>query len=789
MKKVFVFIVFSTVLFVAFGQKVVISGQVKDRSNDMALPGANVVIADSYTGTFSSVDGSFSLVTKLSFPIKIVVSYIGYTSDTLILNEAPKAGLQFLLQPATVVSNEIVIRAIKLGGQDIATYSNLTPRSIERINNGTDMPIMLENLPSVTTTSDAGAGIGYSAFRLRGTDQNRINVTINGVPYNDPESHIVYWVDVPDLASSSEEIQVQRGVGTSTNGSASFGGSINVSTHGYKPNPFAMLNFRAGSFGTLGTNAIFGTGLLNNHWIVDGRVSLLHSDGYIDRAYADLQSLQTNIAWYGKKSLLRMMVMHGRETTYQAWEGVPKDSLKTNRTYNPYSYENEIDKYVQNHFHLVLSNQHSLKWSSSATAFLITGNGFYEQYKENKQFSEYLLPDIIIGNDTIRRTDLIRRKMMDNYFYGLVFSANYDNQKRLQVNFGGNANKYSGDHFGKVIWMQYAGNSEINHEFYRNTGIKNDYSAYTKARYAIGKHTSLFADAQMRNVLYDVAGDEDDKRNFKIKKSFFFFNPKAGITHSFNKNSVYAYFGVAGREPNRYMMVDADSGKMPTREILYDYESGYIYAGDNWNLNLNLFYMHYRDQLVQTGEINDIGSAVYVNVPKSYRAGLEAIWDWKINKKLLFSGNTTYSVNKILDLTVFVDDWDTWVQRTEFYKSSDISFSPALTGSANFSYLIHNNLRLTLTGKYVSRQYIDNSSNIERSLDPYKVFNLSAEYIIKPKFVKEIAFRLSLRNIFSEEYETNAWAYRYYYGGQHYVLDGYFPQAYRNWLGSISIKF
>lgn len=789
MKKVVLFFSVFLIFNFCYSQKNVIKGFVYDKLNGSALPGANVVVENTYVGSFSSTDGSFEFSVKSGFPLTLLVSFIGYETDSVVLNSPTSASIRIELTPKAFVSDEIVVKSIRIGSQDATSFSNINAKSIEKINIGTDMPVMLNALPSVTTTSDAGAGIGYTAFRLRGTDQSRINVTINGVPYNDPESHDVYWVDVPDLASSSENIQVQRGVGTSTNGSSSFGGSINIFTHSLKADPFASFIFRYGSFNTIGTTALFGTGLMRGQWVVDGRVSLLHSDGYIDRATSDIKSFQSNIAWYGDKTLVRFMLLHGKEKTYQAWEGVPKDSLKTNRTYNPYSYENEIDLYQQNHYHLVVSNQFTRKWSSTATAFLVTGNGYYEQYKEDKEFSDYLLPNLIIGSDTITSTDLVRRKMMDNKFYGIVFSANYDSYKKVQLNFGGNISRYDGDHFGNVIWMKYAGNSKINHEFYRNNGLKDDISAYYKIRYALAKNTVALLDLQVRNISYKVRGDEDDKKNILIDKSFLFFNPKASIVHNFKKHSIYLYGGIAGREPNRYMMVDADSGKMPTPEILFDVESGYKYATEKWNANINLYYMHYKDQLVQTGEINDIGSPVFVNVPRSYRLGIEGIWAWKINNKLDFEGNATYSINKIKDLVIHVDDWDTYVQREEFYKNADISFSPSVVGSAILGYNVVKNLRLTLSGKYVGKQYLDNTSSEDRMLHAYKVFDFAAEYKIAPRGVKEISFKLILKNIFSEDYESNAWVYRYYYGGQHYVLDGYFPQAYFNFLGSVAVKF
>lgn len=815
MKKVVVFLFFVGLIFALQAQKVTLQGKISDALSGEMLAGANVYVAGTFTGTFSKPDGSFAVETREKFPLKLVVSFLGYKADTIEIAAVPSKPIEVKLKPSAVVSDEIVIRSIRLNGQDAATFTNFGAEKLQSINTGADIPVLLDLLPSVTSSSDAGTGIGYTAFRLRGTDQNRINVTLNGVPYNDPESHGVYWVDVPDLASSSENIQVQRGVGSSTNGAASFGGSINIQTHSFKPDPFVNLNFRGGSYNTLGSNVLFGTGLLNGKWIIDGRASLLHSDGYVDRASTDIQSMMGNVAYYGDKTLIRFMLMHGKEQTYQAWNGVPSVRLNNDsagmqlyadnylytqqqvdemlnsdsRTYNLYTYENEIDFYEQNHYHLVISNQHTRQWSSSATAFLTTGYGYYEQKKDGQSFSDYLLPDLIFGADTITETDLIRRKLMQNYFYGAVFSANYDNLKNISLNFGGTLSRYDGEHFGNVIWMQNAGTSEINHEYYRCDGLKDDFSGYAKARYTFAKNTTAMLDLQVRNVAFTITGNEDDKKDLNIEEAYTFFNPKASIIHRFGKNTAYAYFGVAGREPNRYMMVDADSGKMPTPEVLFDYEAGFTHSTDKWNANINCYFMNYRDQLVQTGEINEVGAAVYVNVPESYRAGIEVSGIVKISKKIDWQGNITASVNKIKNLIVYTDDWDTGIQRTDTFASSDISFSPSLIAASQIGYSPMKNLRFSLTGKFVGRQFIDNTSNWERQLHPYTVADINIEYIVKPKFVKEVAFRLSIRNIFSEKYESNAWIYRYYYGGEHYVMDGYFPQAPLNWLGSVSIKF
>lgn len=789
MKKVVVVFLFSALIFRAGAQKITIQGRISDASDATSLPGAHVMVAGTYIGTFSSADGSFALSLKPVFPLDIIVSFMGYRSDTLHLTQWDGKTLDIRLEPAAVISNEIVIQSIRSGSHDAPTYSNLSPVQLKTINNGSDIPVLLDQLPSVTSGSDAGTGIGYTAFRLRGTDQNRINVTLNGVPYNDPESHGVFWVDVPDLASSAENIQVQRGVGLSTNGAASFGGSVNILTHSYRPDAFAEINLRGGSYNTRGTTLLFGTGLLKNHWIIDGRASLLHTDGYVDRARADLHSLMGNIAWYGKKSNVRLMVMHGRENTYQAWNGIPKDSLSTNRTYNPYTYENEIDFYDQNHFHLVMTHQHNRKWSSGATAFLTTGYGYYEQKKDDEAFSEYLLPDLIVGNDTISETDLIRRKLMENYFYGIVVSTHYDNLKKLTLDLGGTMSRYEGDHFGQVIWMQYAGESNINHEYYRCDGLKDDVSGYAKMRYSLNSKLSLLTDMQVRSIAFTIGGDEDTRRNLDISKRYLFANPKISLQYKRGKNTLYAYAGTAGREPNRYMMVDADSGNVPEPEFLIDYEAGFTHAADQWNVQMNLYYMDYRDQLVQTGEINDVGAAVYSNVSESYRAGIELIGGWNISRKIQWQGNLTLSRNKIKNLKVFVDDWDTWTQRSENYSSTDISFSPALIAASQLTLSPSRKFKFLITGKFVGRQYIDNTMSWERQLHPYSVADIHAEYHPQVRGLKEISFRLSLRNVFSTEYETNAWVYRYYSAGQHAVMDGYFPQAPLNWLGSVMVKF
>ncbi|MBN2728651.1 MAG: TonB-dependent receptor [Bacteroidales bacterium] len=788
MKTLFLCLAFCVSL-ISYAQTTQLNGKIVDQSSNEVLPGANVYVEGSLNGCSSNSDGIFSLRTKKSFPLTLIISYVGYQTVELNLDKVPTKDLIIKLKLKETIADEIIIKGVRQGENTPITYTNIVQIELEQINTGQDMPILLEMTPSLTTTSDAGTGFGYTGLRIRGTDQNRINVSINGVPYNDPESHGVYWVDVPDLASGSESIQIQRGVGTSSNGAASFGGSINIQTIKLNPNAYAKLNSRFGSYNTYGSTLLFGSGLINGKWVLDGRTSLLHSDGYVDRAYTDIKSIYLNGGYYGEKTMIRALIMSGIEDTYQAWSGIPKDSLETNRTYNPYSYENEIDHYQQDHYHLLISNQHNRNWSSSATLFLINGNGYYEQYRNDDDFADYAIPYPIIGSDTLESTNLIRRKWMDNSFYGGIFNINYDSKKKLDIVFGGGINRYAGNHFGNIIWMQFAGNSDINHEYYRNNGTKDDQNLYLKANYKLFENTTISADLQGRRIAQTVNGDEDDKKNLAIDEEYFFVNPKIGIFHQMKKHSFYAYVGMANREPNRYMLVDADSAQKPSSERLTDYEVGYRYQSENVSSNVNFYYMNYKDQLVLTGEINSVGAPIYVNVPESYRAGVELINAWQIHKKLKWNNSTTFAMNKIKNFTAYIDDWDTWGQVSEFYPETDISFSPAIILSNSFEIKPVKNLSILLSSKYVSRQYIDNTASKERSLDPYFVNNVHLQYTLKPKFVQRIAFRLAILNILSEEYENNAWVYRYYYSGEHAVMDGYFPQSPINFMGSVQIDF
>ncbi|MCK4289323.1 MAG: TonB-dependent receptor, partial [Bacteroidales bacterium] len=595
---------------------------------------------------------------------------------------------------------------------------------------------------------------------------------------------------MPDFASSVDNLQIQRGVGTSTNGAAAFGASINIQTLKLNPEPYAEINSSAGSFNTFKNNLTFGTGLIKGKFSFDGRVSKITSDGYIDRAFSDLKSFFVSGAYYGEKSILKLNIFSGKEKTYQAWMGVPKDSLKTNRTYNPYTYDNETDNYQQDHYQLIYSKEINKNLLLNTALHYTHGKGYYEQYKKNRKFKDYLLDTLFIGGDTISRTNLVQQKWLDNDFYGFTYSLNYK-KKNTDLILGGAWNKYNGKHFGKVIWAQFASNGSINHQWYDNTGVKTDFNIFGKINYNLNDKINLYGDVQYRRIYYSIDGDHDDLRDITQEHKFNFLNPKAGLYFDINENhSTYFSFAVSNREPSRSDYRDSDEDHIPTGETLYDYEIGYNFKSLNFAVDANMYYMNYKDQLILTSEINKVGDPIMTNVPKSYRAGIELAVGTKILQNLKWDINATFSRNKIKDFTAYIDNWSPpYKQITEDSGETYLSFSPDIIAGSIISYKPINNLNISFISKYVSRQYIDNTSNKYRSLDPYFVNNLIINYSFKTRFIKEIGFQLMINNIFNEKYETNAWVYRYYYEDKEYMMDGYFPQAGINFLAGINLRF
>ncbi len=720
---------------------------------------------------------------------------------SLVMAQTPTDSIQIKKQ-----LDEVNVNALRASEKTPMTFTNLSEEEIDQQNLGQDLPYLLSTMPSVVTTSDAGAGVGYTGFRVRGSDPTRVNVTINGIPLNDSESQGVWWVNMPDFASSIENIQIQRGVGSSTNGASAFGATINLKTDGLNTKAYALSNNTVGSFKTLKNNVEFGTGLLNGKFTFDGRLSRITSDGYIDRATSDLKSFYLSGAYYGSDEVLKGIVFSGKERTYQAWNGVPLNYLENDslRTFNSYTYENEVDNYGQTHYQLHYTKQLNSNSNYNLSFHYTKGAGYYEQYKASESFSDYGFSEIIIQDDTINETDLIRRKWLDNDFYGTVFSYNtsIDN---MDLTFGGAWNTYTGKHYGEVIWAQYASDSELGHIYYDNDATKDDFNVYTKLNYQYNDKLSLYADLQRRTIDYTFIGFDQEGNNVEQSADFDFFNPKFGIFYQMNQNkSAYASFALANKEPNRNDFVESSPDSRPQHETLFDTELGYKINGNKLQFGINAYYMVYENQLVLTGQINDVGAYTRTNIDYSERKGIEVEAAYVISEKLKWVGNATFSENKIANFTEYVDNWDTWGQETIHYEDTDISFSPDLIWASTFSYELNDHLNAQFISKYVGDQYIDNTSSQERMLEAYLVHNARLSVNINSKVFKTAKITFQANNLLEEKYSNNAWIYRFISDGYDprpddpyvnanseggYDMAGYFPQAGRNYLLGISLGF
>jgi len=799
MKQILFICLLQLLVYAAYGQ-FKISGKIVDETGN-PLPGANIILENTYHGTSTDLKGNFifSKIRKGEYILKI--TYIGYTSVNKKVKVDANVYLDISLEPAMILGDEVIISATRVSDKVPVAFTNMDKDVVNERNVGQDIPYLLSLTPSFVVSSDAGAGVGYTSFRIRGTDVNRINVTVNGIPLNDSESHGVWWVDLPDFASSVENIQIQRGVGTSTNGAGAFGATVNFQTFTLQKEPYAEINSSAGSFNTFKNTISMGSGIIGGKFTFDGRLSKISSDGFIDRAFSDLKSFAVSGAYYQENTILKVIVFSGKEITYQAWDGVPGNLLSTNRKFNGIGeytdpegkiryYDNETDNYQQDHFQVFYSTVLNQHLHLNAAIHYTRGEGFYEQYKENQEFSKYGLDNLIVGSDILTDTDLIRQKWLDNDFYGVTYSLKYQGKKWDAV-LGGAWNNYLGDHFGKVIWARFASNSDMDHEWYNNNGAKKDFNVFGKTNYQINSKLNLYGDLQYRRIHYEIKGIDDDFRDITQRHEFNFFNPKVGFSYIINdRQSLYYSFGIAHREPNRYNFIDADpNGPIPSPETLRDYEFGYSFKSAHYLLVANVYYMNYKKQLVLTGEINNVGSPIMTNVDKSYRAGLEITTGINILPKLNWEANVSFSRNRIIGFTEYIDDWDTWSQVSNYLGETDLSFSPNIIAGSKINYKMIKKVNVALISKYVGDQYIDNTSSENRKLDRYFINNLYINYRHKSSLFKEINLTLLVNNLFNVEYETNAWVYRYLEGGEKKVFDGYFPQAGRHYLLGLSVKF
>ena len=700
--------------------------------------------------------------------------------------------------------DEVSVNALRANDKTPMAFTNISKSEIKKSNLGQDLTYLISLTPSVVTTSDAGAGIGYTGLRIRGTDPSRINVTINGIPVNDSESQGVWWVNMPDFASSLDNIQIQRGVGTSTNGAAAFGASINLKTLALNKKAYTITNNSVGSFNTLKNNIEFGSGMLNNKFTFDGRLSRISSDGYIDRATSDLKSLYLQGAYFGKKSVLKAIVFSGQERTYQAWNGVPKRYLDTNRTFNSYTYENEVDNYNQTNYQLHYNEQLNSKTNIHLATHYTHGEGYFESEKLNQNLADYGLNNILIGSDTISSTDLVRRKWLNNDFGGITYSINHKNDL-VNLVVGGANNVYSGQHYGNVIWAQYMSNGLYNHQYYKNIATKYDNNIFIKTNFQASEKTSLFLDLQSRNIEYEFNGSDIDGNIGVQEVKLDFFNPKFGLSHKMNEEQLlYGSFAVANKEPNRSDYIESSPNSRPLHETLYDTEIGFKYSTKDFKFNANAYIMNYDNQLIKTGEINDVGYFTSENVKKSFRRGLEIEGSILLSKKLAWAANMTLSENKIDTFIQYIDSWDTGGQQETIYTETDLAFSPSIIWASQLTYNFQDNLSLDFITKYVGEQFIDNSSSEDRKLDDYLVNNLRLSYSFNSKIFNYARLSLQINNLFDEEYVSSAWIYRFVSNGydpsedDHYVtkgsdggynMAGYFPEATRNYLIGLTLGF
>ena len=716
----------------------------------------------------------------------------------------------------TVELDDVNIMSTRATKTTPVAFTNISGEQIEKVNFGQDLPYLLSMTPSAITTSDAGGGIGYTTLRVRGVDATRINVTANGIPINDAESHSVFWVNLPDLASSVKDIQVQRGAGTSTNGAGAFGASVNLQTGHSALKPYAEFSGSYGSFNTHKETVKVGTGLIGDHWTFDARLSNISTDGYIDRATVGLNSYYLQGAYYTDNTSVKLITFAGKERTYHAWNYASKEEMaEYGRKYNScgymytdengvaHYYDDQTDNYVQKNWQLLVNHTFSPAWNLNVGLHYTKGDGYYQEYKDGRTLVEYALQPFMQDGALVDESDLVRKKAMDNHFGGGVFSLNYKDE-RLNASLGGALNRYEGDHFGKVLWVKnYAGMLSPDHEYYRNVGTKTDGNVYLKADYSLTDNLNAYADLQYRHIDYTIEGNNDKwnsvtndgLQRLDIDDTFDFFNPKFGLSWQINDhNRVFGSFSVAQKEPTRNNYTDGKLLEHPKAERLLDYELGYVFANKWLNIGANLYYMDYKDQLVLTGELNEIGEPVAANVPESYRMGVELMAGVKLDCGFTWDINATLSKNRVKDFTetLYEDEWVGGEQWTTKKGDTHIAFSPDFILNNQFGYH-YKGFSSSLQSQYVSKQYMSNADCENHVLDAYFVSNLNLAYTFKLPSLKSVTVGCTVYNLFNEEYENNGYAGSgFYYDGDQrvrYDYAGYAAQAGTNFLAHLTLKF
>lgn len=787
-----------------------ISGTVVNENGEPLIQ-ATVFLVGTYYAAITDEKGKYRIEEVPDGSYTLKSSFVGYKSFVSEIDLRGDLLKDINLGQSLLLLEGVEISSTRVEDDAAFAYVNLEKEDLENENLGQDVPFLLRWTPSAVVTSDAGAGIGYTGIRIRGSDPTRINVTINGVPLNDSESHNVFWVDLPDFMTSVENLQIQRGAGTSTNGPGAFGATISMNTNKLYQNPYAHVNSSFGSFNSRKLSVNLGTGLLNNRYSIDGRYSIVKSDGYVDRATSDLKSWYFSAARMGDKSSLRLIAFSGKERTYQSWYGVPESRVNGNlselqahydrnswsytqadsinlfqsdRRYNFYQYENQVDDYQQDHYQLHYSISPASVFQIKTSAFFTRGFGFFEEFKPNESYGIYDLPEVLDDNgDLIGRGDLVRRRWLDNDFYGLIVNTEYRPNASFSAQLGATVSEYKGDHYGNVISAEGISNLNLANLYYEGIGEKLDANVYAKINYKIGK-LNIFGDVQFREINYKIAGEDDDLTPLDLEVDYSFFNPKFGLTYLLNNNqNIYASFAVANKEPIRGDII-ANLENIPLHETLYDFEAGYRLRNDKYVFEWNNYVMLYDNQLVLTGDVNNSGAFIKSNVGKSSRIGSEFSFSAELTKKIYWSINTTISSNKvdeyIEDLAVVVNE----------YENTDISFSPSVIAANSILYKMDQGIEFELSTKYVGKQYMDNTSNDDRSLPAFSYSNLRIGYNWDPTFLGRVKFNGMVYNILNAKYSSNGYTYSYYADSETLVTENFlYPQAGLHFMLGMNIEF
>lgn len=791
------------------------NGSVTDQDGITPLVAATVLLTDgvnSYSA-LTSEDGRFAFQVAAG-TYELTIAYYGYISIEEKVNLEFTVVKQYKMIPSAIQFEGIEVSGLRAGGTIPSTTTNISRKELQLLDQSKDLPYFLNNTPSTVVSSDAGNGVGYTGIRIRGIDPTRINVTINDIPLNDAESQGVYWVNTPDLASGTGSIQIQRGVGTSTNGAAAFGASVNVQTDAVEDKKFARASLSYGSFNTRRLTAQLGSGVLKGGWGLQGRFSSIASDGFIDRASSNLNSAQFTAVKYYKKSSIKAIVLLGKERTYQAWWGIPQpkytgnkeeldryinqlwiagadlDNLQNSdpRTYNYYTYENQVDDYMQNHAQLFYTRKISVLSNLRLGLHYTRGKGYFEEFNPYEQYSSYGMDPYVLGSDTFDYGSLTRRRWLDNHFYGAIGNLSLTKNK-LKFNFGGALNQYLGRHFGEVIATEFTGYEGIQNIYYDEDAKKTDGNIYGKMQYEMGKFHP-YIDMQLRSVNYNFIGPNESGSFEKQNVQYQFFNPKLGASFKPSYNwTFYGMWAIGNREPVRQDLVAASPANRPNAEKVSDTELGLKLNKSRFIFGATAYFMNYTDALVLNGQVNDVGLYTRVNVDESSRKGLELEAVIHLTGKISFGGNITFSKNKIVEYTEYVDNWEPpYNQATFTYKNTDIAFSPNRIAAGSIRLKLSKALNIEFQGKYVGTQYLDNTMSADRKLDAFGTISSSIIYEKDPKGkVGKINFSLFLNNLTNVDYAPNGYTFSGIIGGQRQSFNYVYPVAGFNWMAKFSI--